>query len=112
LAESLANADSLLLIRPCIVVNSAASRVDAGVQFYSATEGEFDRITQSIRIRGGGNDLEKNLDELRERARRRYESATAILNALQEAIHSWRAADAVTASGQSALRISDGVPEH
>lgn len=112
LAESLADPDSLLLIRPYMCVNDVASRVDAGVQFCSTTEGEFDRITQSIRIRGDSNDLEKNLDELRERTRRRYESATAILIALREAVHSWRDADAVTASDQSALRIADGVPEH
>jgi hypothetical protein len=96
-----------LIVRPVVAVEPGSTHVQAGVQFYSAPDVEFDLITQRVMILAEDGELSRNLDPLRGRMLRRHEAAVSILIALQDAVHSWRSTEALTATDQPPLVIDD-----
>jgi hypothetical protein len=84
--------------------------VEAGIQFCSAPEEEFDRATREIQLLAGDDELEAALEPLRGQVMRRFEDASAVLEKLREAVESWRSTEELTA-GPDPLVIGDGALE-
>ena len=101
-----------LIVRPIIAVETGSRHVETGVQFCSAPDDEFDRITQRVEILAEEDELSRILEPIRERMLRRHEAAVSILLALQEAVHSWRSTEALTSTDQPPLVIDDRALEH
>jgi hypothetical protein len=101
-----------LIVRPIVAAEPGGTHVDVGVQFCSAPDDEFDRITQRVAILAGEQEQSRVLEPVRDRMFRRHEEAVSILTALHEAVHSWRSAEALTASGQPPLVIDDRALEY
>lgn len=108
-----------LLVRPVIVMREVGTDpattptlVDAGVQFCTAPDEEFDRLTRPVYILADDTELNRSLDPLHERVLREYEAALKILTELQEAVHSWRIAEELASAGHGSLVIEDGSVEH
>jgi hypothetical protein len=101
-----------LIVRPIIAVEPSGTHVETGVQFCSAPDDEFDRISQRVEILAQENELFRILEPIRDRMLRRHEAAVSILMALQEAVHSWRSTEALTATDQPPLVIDDRALEH
>lgn len=111
-ADTLQGEGGLLSVRPVISIDAGASRVEAGLSLCSVSGEEFDRVTHSFAVRCRDEELAKGLAALQERTLKRCESALTMLTALRSAVDSWRAADEVTASSQSPMRIADSALEH
>jgi hypothetical protein len=101
-----------VLIRPIIIVESAGALVQVGVQFCSAPDDEFDRVTRRIRPLAEDGEVAAVLEPLRQRVLSRHEAAISILAALQEAVQSWRSTEALTATDQAPVVIEDAGLEH
>jgi hypothetical protein len=99
-----------LVLRPIITAVKQGRVVEAGVQFCSAPQEEFDRATREIRILAGDDELEAALEPLRGQVVRRFEDASAVLGKLREAVESWRSTEELTA-GPDPLVIGDGALE-
>jgi hypothetical protein len=101
-----------LNVRPIVAVEPSGTHVEVGVQFCSAPDDEFDRITQRLEILAGEQEQARILEPLRDRMFRRHEAAVSIMTTLQEAVDSWRSTEALTATDQPPLVIDDGALEH
>jgi hypothetical protein len=93
-------------------VEPSGTHVEVGVQFSSAPDDEFDRITQRLEILAGEQEQARILEPLRDRMFRRHEAAVSIMTTLQEAVDSWRSTEALTATDQPPLVIDDGALEY
>jgi hypothetical protein len=96
-----------LVLRPIITAVKQGRMVEAGIQFCSAPEEEFDRATREVRVLAGDDELEAALEPLRVQVVRRFDDAAAVLGKLRDAVDSWRSTEAVTA-GPDPLVIGDG----
>jgi hypothetical protein len=100
------------LIRPIIAVESAGAVAQVGIQFCSAPDDEFDRVTGRVPILAEDRIVTAILAPLRERVLRRHDTAVALLASLQEAVQSWRSTEAITATDGTVVRIDDAGLEH
>lgn len=100
------------VIRPIISIESAGAVVQAGVQFCSTPDDEFDRLTRRVPVLAEDREIAAILEPLRQRVVRRHEAGITILAALQEAVQSWRSTEAITATDQTPIRIEDAGLEH
>jgi hypothetical protein len=99
-----------LELRPIIIAVNQGRMVEAGIQFCSAPDEEFDRATREVRLLAGDDELEAALEPLRIQVVRRFDDASAVLGKLREAVDSWRSTEEVTA-GPDPLVIDDGAME-
>jgi hypothetical protein len=99
-----------LVLRPIMTAVKQGRMVEAGIQFCSAPEEEFDRATREVRVLASDDELEAVLEPLRVQVVRRFEDASAVLGKLQEAVESWRSTEELTA-GPDPLVIGDGALE-
>jgi hypothetical protein len=97
-----------LALRPIIIVGKQGRTVEAGIQFCSAPDDEFDRVTRDIRVLAGDSELEEMLAPLRAQVIERSEAAATVLGKLQEAVESWRITEELAASGPDRIVIGDG----
>jgi hypothetical protein len=99
-------------IRPIITLESAGAIAQAGVQFCSTPDDEFDRLTSRLPVLAEDREIAAILEPLRQRVLRRYEAGITILAALQDAVQSWRSTEAITATDHAPTRIEDAGLEH
>jgi hypothetical protein len=99
-----------LELRPILTTVKQGRMVEAGIQFCSAPEEEFDRVTREVRLLAGDEELEGALEPVRVQVVRRFEDASAVLGKLREAVESWRSTEELTA-GPDPLAIGDGALE-
>jgi hypothetical protein len=101
-----------LVVRPIVALEPGGSHVEAGVQFCAAPDDEFDRLTVRLEMLAPERVLPHLLGPLQDRIIKRHDAAVDILRTLQEAIESWRATEALTATDRPPLTIDDRALEH
>jgi hypothetical protein len=101
-----------LVVRPFVGVKPDGATVEVGVRFCSAPDDDFDRIVREVRMLADEQELARTLEPLRDRVVRQHALAVSILDALQEAVDSWRVAEELTSTDRLPLRIDDGTVEH